>query len=138
LEGLSVSLSERLSRLELLCDARTAGDLAVIRTQLARAEGKLLGGRRDVRRELKGIDWLICGGESGPHYRPMRIEWARELRDAAIAGGTAFFFKQWGGVRPKAGGRELDGRTWDELPRRSEGAMPHTVGVAGPNQKQGR
>jgi hypothetical protein len=52
--------------------------------------------------------------------------------------GTRFFFKQRGGVRPKAGGRELDGRTWDELPARCEAAIPHTAGVAGPNQKQGR
>lgn len=66
--------------------------------------------------DLAGIDWLIVGGESGLHHRPMLIEWARELRDAAVANGTAFFFKQWGGRTPKAGGRVLDGRTWDEMP----------------------
>lgn len=65
---------------------------------------------------LTGIDWLIVGGESGPGARPMRVEWVRDLRDAAQASGTAFFFKQWGGRTPKAGGRELDGRTWDEMP----------------------
>lgn len=66
--------------------------------------------------DLIGIDWLIAGGESGPKHRPIRASWVRQLRDAAEASGTAFFFKQWGGIRPKAGGRELDGRTWDEYP----------------------
>jgi protein gp37 len=66
--------------------------------------------------DLAGIDWLICGGESGPGARPMRLEWARDLRDACQAAGVAYFFKQVGGRTPKAGGRELDGRTWDEMP----------------------
>jgi protein gp37 len=66
--------------------------------------------------ELRDIDWLIAGGESGPRHRPIRVEWLRELRDWSQDCGTAFFFKQWGGHRPKTGGRLLDGRTWDELP----------------------
>jgi protein gp37 len=66
--------------------------------------------------ELGGIDWLIAGGESGARHRPVRVEWLRNLRDRCNAEGVAFFFKQWGGIRPKAGGRELDGRTWDEMP----------------------
>jgi protein gp37 len=66
--------------------------------------------------DLTGIDWLICGGESGPGHRRMRPEWARALRDRCLADGVAFFFKQWGGLRPKDGGRLLDGRTWDEMP----------------------
>jgi protein gp37 len=66
--------------------------------------------------DLTEIDWLIVGGESGAGARPMRPEWARRLRDQALASGTAFFFKQWGGRTPKAHGRELDGRTWDEYP----------------------
>ena len=65
---------------------------------------------------LSGIDWLIAGGESGPTHRPCHRLWVTDLRDAALANGTAFFFKQWGGRTPKAGGRELDGRTWDEMP----------------------
>ena len=65
---------------------------------------------------LDDIDWLIGGGEFGPKHRPMRPEWIRDLRDYAQLSETAFFFKQWGGRTPKAGGRELDGRTWDELP----------------------
>lgn len=66
--------------------------------------------------DLTGIDWLIAGGESGPQHRPIRAGWVRDLRDEASWRGTAFFFKQWGGRTPKAGGRELDGRTWDEMP----------------------
>jgi protein gp37 len=62
------------------------------------------------------IDWLIAGGESGPRHRPCRIEWLRDLRDRCTDDGVAFFFKQWGGRTPKAGGRLLDGRTWDEIP----------------------
>lgn len=67
---------------------------------------------------LDGIDWLIVGGESGPNYRPVNPEWVRDLRDRATRHpyGTQFFFKQWGGIRPKSGGRELDGRTWDQMP----------------------
>jgi protein gp37 len=66
--------------------------------------------------ELEGIDWLIAGGESGPKHRPVKIEWLRELRDRCAEERVAYFFKQWGGRRPKSGGRLLDGRTWDEMP----------------------
>ena len=68
--------------------------------------------------DLSGIHWVIAGGESGPGARPMAVEWARELRDLCAAQGVAFFFKQWGGSRPKSGGRSLDGREWNELPVR--------------------
>ena len=67
--------------------------------------------------DLTEIDWLIAGGESGPGYRPVRIEWARELRDACAAASVAFFFKQWGGRTSKAGGRLLDERVYDAMPR---------------------
>jgi protein gp37 len=66
--------------------------------------------------DLTGIDWVICGGESGPAPRPMHPTWARQLHDQATAGQVAFFFKQWGGRTPKTGGRLLDGRTWDQYP----------------------
>ena len=66
--------------------------------------------------DLNGIDWVIVGGESGPRARPMQPEWAREIRDQCVAAGVPFFFKQWGGLRPKQGGRELDGREWNEFP----------------------
>lgn len=66
---------------------------------------------------LRGIDWTIAGGESGPAARPMNPEWVRSIRDQCISAGVAFHFKQWGGVQKKQTGRVLDGRTWDELPR---------------------
>jgi protein gp37 len=67
---------------------------------------------------LDGIDWLIAGGESGPGARPVRPGWIRELRDRCNREEVAFFFKQWGGRTPKAGGRMLDGVEHDELPPR--------------------
>jgi hypothetical protein len=60
--------------------------------------------------------WMIVGGESGPGARSLRPEWVRRLRDQALRAQVPFFFKQWGGVRKKATGRVLDGRTWDQLP----------------------
>ncbi len=66
--------------------------------------------------DLTSIDWLIAGGESGPNARPMDEAWVRDLRDQCDAAGVAFFFKQWGGRTPKAGGRELDGALHDEMP----------------------
>lgn len=71
--------------------------------------------------DLAGIDWVIAGGESGHNYRPMNLAWARSIRDACQSANVAFFFKQWGGRTPKALGRELDGRTWDEMPRAAIG-----------------
>jgi len=65
---------------------------------------------------LDGVHWLIAGGESGAGHRRIDPAWAIELRDRCQAEDVAFFFKQWGGHRPKSGGRELDGRTWDETP----------------------
>lgn len=65
---------------------------------------------------LDGIGWVIVGGESGPGRRPVDPAWVRDLRDQCIDAGVAFFFKQWGGHTPKARGRELDGRTWDQMP----------------------
>jgi protein gp37 len=65
---------------------------------------------------LTGIDWVIVGGESGPSSREMKLEWAREVRDQCYENGVAFFFKQWGGLRPKSGGRNLDGRKWSQFP----------------------
>ena len=69
--------------------------------------------------DLDGIDWVIVGGESGPGARPMQPDWAREIRDQCVDAGVAFHFKQWGGVFKKRSGRELDGRTWDEMPNLS-------------------
>jgi protein gp37 len=66
--------------------------------------------------KLRGIDWVIVGGESGPGARPMTPEWVKDIRDQCRKANVAFFFKQWGGVQKKRHGRELDGRTWDEMP----------------------
>lgn len=65
---------------------------------------------------LKGIDWVIVGGESGPGARPMLEEWVRQIQARSLAEGVPFFFKQWGGVNKKKAGRLLDGRTWDDMP----------------------
>jgi protein gp37 len=67
--------------------------------------------------DLTGIDWVIVGGESGPKARPIRADWVREIRERCAASGTSFFFKQWGGSNKKKAGRQLDGRTWDEIPK---------------------
>ncbi len=74
----------------------------------------LLGPLR--RLPLTGINWVIVGGESGPGARPMREEWAAQIRDQCEEREVAFFFKQWGGVRKSETGRRLEGRTWDEMP----------------------
>lgn len=65
---------------------------------------------------LTGIDWVITGGESGPHHRPFDPDWARDVRDRCLVQGIAFFHKQNGGRTPKAGGRLLDGREWNGMP----------------------
>jgi protein gp37 len=70
------------------------------------------------RLNLRGIDWVIVGGESGPGARPMGKKWALSLRDQCREASVPFFFKQWGGVRKSAAGRRLEGKTYDELPRR--------------------
>ncbi len=68
------------------------------------------------RLNLHAIDWVIVGGESGPGARPMDPEWVCDVRDQCVRKCVPFFFKQWGGVRKKKAGRELEGRTWDEMP----------------------
>jgi protein gp37 len=65
---------------------------------------------------LKGIDWVIVGGESGPRARPMDARWAIDVRNQCREAQVAFFFKQWGGRSPKSGGRLLEGREWNEFP----------------------
>ena len=66
---------------------------------------------------LKGIDWAIVGGESGPGARPMEKEWVQNIRKQCRKAKVPFFFKQWGGVWKKKNGRLLDGRTWDQMPK---------------------
>jgi protein gp37 len=66
--------------------------------------------------QLDHLHWVITGGESGAGHRRIEFDWVRDLRDRCQQERVAFFHKQWGGRTPKAGGRQLDGRTWDELP----------------------
>lgn len=66
--------------------------------------------------DLTGVDWVITGGESGSGARPCDPEWVRDVRDACTAANVAFFHKQWGGRTSKAGGRDLDGRFWNDMP----------------------
>jgi len=73
--------------------------------------------------DLTDIHWLIAGGESGAGHRPIREEWVLDLRDRCVDEGVAFFFKQWGGFRPKSNGRLLEGREWNAMPAPSEEAL---------------
>lgn len=73
------------------------------------------------RLSLAGIHWVIVGGESGPGARPLKAAWVRQIRDRCLACGVPFFFKQWGGAKKKATGRQLDGRTWDQMPVTTSG-----------------
>jgi protein gp37 len=104
--GVSVESEEYLSRVEQLRNVPAAVRFVSMEP--------LLGPLPSL--SLKDIHWVIVGGESGPHSRPMKEIWVREIlrrcRDASVP----FFFKQWGGVRKKRQGRLLDGRIYDEMP----------------------
>jgi protein gp37 len=105
--GVSVEDGKRKSRIRHLQDAPAGIRFLSIEPLIAHV-GAL---------DLEGIDWVIVGGESGPGAREMRLEWVREIRDQCARSGVAFFFKQWGGIRPKSGGRNLDGRQWNQFPK---------------------
>ena len=77
--------------------------------------------------DLTGIDWVIVGGESGAGARPMKAEWVESIQRQCESANVPFFFKQWGGVRKKLAGRELNGRTFDEHPAIVRGEMPERV-----------
>lgn len=78
---------------------------------------------------LHGIHWVIVGGESGPNARPISEDWVLSVRDQCVAAGVPFFFKQWGGHTPKAGGRKLQGHTWDGKPVIDDDTKGLQVGV---------
>ncbi|NKQ54975.1 phage Gp37/Gp68 family protein [Amycolatopsis sp. K13G38] len=105
--GVSVESSDQLQRMDHLRSVP-----AVVRFISAEP---LLGPLNEI--DLHGIQWVIAGGESGFGARPVAPEWIRDLRDASRAANIPFFFKQWGGRTPKAGGRSLDGREWSEYPQ---------------------
>ncbi len=70
--------------------------------------------------DLEGIDWVIVGGESGPRPRKMEASWVLDIKNQCQKAGIPFFFKQWGGRSKKKAGRELEGRTWDDMPLQSK------------------
>jgi len=104
--GVSVEDHAALSRIEHLKQANASVRFLSLEPLLSRL-GRL---------NLEGIQWVIVGGESGPGFRQMKIEWVREIRDQCLLSQVPFFFKQWGGVRPKAGGNIIDGRIWQQYP----------------------
>jgi protein gp37 len=113
--GVSVEDASQLPRVDRLREVPAA-------VRFVSAE-PLLGPLHDL--DLRGIHWLIVGGESGRGARPIDPGWIRDLRDRCEDAGVAFFFKQWGGLTPKAGGRLLDDRVWNQMPSRE---LPATVG----------
>ncbi|MCU1336819.1 MAG: hypothetical protein JWO19_2400 [Bryobacterales bacterium] len=104
--GVSVESSKYLDRID--CLRRTNAHVKFLSLE------PLLGPLPDM--NLRGIDWAIVGGESGPGARPMDPAWVTDIRDQCTSAGLAFFFKQWGGVQKKKTGRMLEGRTWDQMP----------------------
>jgi protein gp37 len=105
--GVSVETAAYVERIACLRDAPAAVRFLSLEP--------LLGPMPEL--PLDGINWVIVGGESGPGARPMRVEWARSVRDQCLAAGVPFFFKQWGGVQRTKAGRQLDGKTWDQYPK---------------------
>ena len=77
------------------------------------------------RLQLRGIHWVIVGGESGRSARPMKREWVVSIRDQCVAADVPFFFKQWGGFHKKRAGRKLDGKTYNEFPQRLQNPVRH-------------
>jgi protein gp37 len=105
--GVTVESADYVDRIDLLRE--TAGVVKFVSLE------PLLGPLAEL--DLRGIDWVIAGGESGPSARRVKKEWVREIRKQCVAAHVPFFFKQWGGVNKKKAGRILDGRTWDQMPR---------------------
>jgi protein gp37 len=115
--GVSVESADYTCRIDLLRQSGAAVKFLSLEP--------LLGPLDDL--DLRGIDWVIAGGESGPGARPMEQQWVRSIRDQCRAAEVAFHFKQWGGTNKKRAGRNLDGRTWDDLPGFRANALPHAA-----------
>ena len=118
--GVSVEDGTKLSRVRHLRD--TTAEVRFLSLE------PLIGPTESL--DLTGIHWAIVGGESGPGARPMESEWVIRIRDRCLAFGIPFFFKQWGGTTPKAGGRLLEGREWNEWPRTIRDSDPATISRA--------
>lgn len=110
--GVTVEDNERLVRVDSLRGVPAAVKFLSVEP--------LLGPLPDL--NLVAIDWVIVGGESGPGARHLNEEWVVATRDSCVAASVPFFFKQWGGVRKKAAGRELEDRVWDQMPLVAAGA----------------
>ena len=104
--GVSVENSDYVKRID--CLRKTGASTKFLSVE------PLVGPIDDL--NLEGIDWVIVGGESGRRPRPLNPEWVRSIRDQCEKAEVAFFFKQWGGTNKKKAGRELDGRTYDQMP----------------------
>jgi len=115
--GVSVESSDYTGRIDLLRQSGAAVKFLSLEPLLGPLDAL----------DLRGIDWVIAGGESGPGARPMEQQWVRSIRDQCRAAKVAFHFKQWGGTNKKRAGRNLDGRTWDDLPGFRANALPHAA-----------
>lgn len=121
--GTSVETQKYVSRAELVAELPSA-------VRFLSCEPLL--GPLDLRHVLRGdrVNWVIAGGESGHKARPMDPAWVADIRDQCAGAGVPFFFKQWGGRTPKAGGRTLEGRTWDQWPTRTASSPPSPLPAA--------
>lgn len=119
--GVSVENADQLARVDDLREVPAA-------TRFISAE-PLLGPLDGL--DLTRIGWVITGGESGPGARPCDPEWVRQIRDACLDADVQFFHKQWGGRTPKAGGRTLDGRVWNDMPTKASPDEIPTQAVVG-------
>ena len=108
--GVSVENNDYVSRIQDLRQVKAAVRFLSVEPLLGPIE-KL---------PLRGIHWVIVGGESGHRARPMDPAWVRSIRDQCKKANVPFFFKQWGGVQKSRTGRVLDGRTWDEMPKQRQ------------------
>jgi protein gp37 len=116
---LGVSIEDSLRRSRITHLQQTAASIRFLSIE------PLIGDPGEM--DLTGISWVILGGESGPRARPMRQEWALSVRDQCVKQAVPFFFKQWGGLRPKVGGRLLQGREWSQFPHLSAGSASPDV-----------
>lgn len=104
--GVTVERADYLARIEVLKSTPAAVKFLSLEP--------LLGPLHTL--DLRGIDWVIVGGESGPGARPLKKEWVLEIRDQCLDAEVPFFFKQWGGTRKTKAGRVLEGQVWDQMP----------------------